>query len=219
MTGSASPGLENVADIDLQTLAGGALAVPPTFNGKTRARTPGSVAVWILIYAELTEFALFFVVFLIARLVYPEVFREGPQHLNTLAGTANTIILVTSSFFVAKATHAMKAGKSRASLKWFWLTILAGMAYCAVKAWEYHWNVGAGVHSSNNLFFSFYYYLTFNHLLHVLIGMCTILWVTLRIHFDLYEVGEQEGPESAALYWHMIDLAWIIIFPLLYVLR
>jgi len=217
--GSTATGVANIADPDVQTMASDVVTSPAEFDGKTLTKTPGNVAVWILIYAELTEFALFFVVFLIARLVYPDVFREGPVHLNTLAGTTNTIILVTSSFFVAKATHAIKAGKSRASLKWFWLTILAGMAYCAVKAWEYHWNANTGVHFSNNLFFSFYYYLTFNHLLHVLIGMCAILWVTLRIQFDSYEVSEQEGPESAALYWHMIDLAWIIMFPLLYVLR
>lgn len=184
----------------------------------TQPTTPGNIAVWILIYAELTEFALFFLIFLVAKQRHPEIFQDGPLHLNTLAGAANTMILVTSSFFIAQATRAIKTGQKEVCLKWLCLTLLAGAGYCAIKGWEYHWNSNTGIHSTNNLFFSFYYYLTFNHLLHVLIGMCTISWVTLRTYFNVYGVDDHEGLESAALYWHMIDLAWIIMFPLLYVL-
>ncbi len=166
------------------------------FDENTRPKTPGNIAVWILIYAELTEFALFFLIFLIAKWLHPEIFQDGPPHLNTLAGAANTIILVTSSFFIAQATQAIKVGKRRVCLKWLWLTLLAGAGYCAIKGWEYHWNSSAGIHPTNNLFFSFYYYLTFNHLLHVLIGMCTILWVTLRTYFNAYSVDDHEGLDN-----------------------
>jgi len=184
-----------------------------------KAKMPGNVAVWILIYAELSEFALFFIVFLIAKAHYADVFAMGPARLNVTAGMLNTLVLVSSSFFIAKAVEAIKLGDKQRCLRWLYITLLAGATYCGIKAWEYGWNESAGIHSRTNIFYSFYYYLTFNHLLHVLIAMCTIFWVTLRTHFDAYSANDYEGLESAAFYWHMIDLTWIIIFPLVYVLR
>lgn len=182
-------------------------------------KTPGNIAIWVLIYAELTEFALFFLAFLIAKSHYPETFANGPQQLNTLAGALNTLVLITSSFFVARAMAAIRLGKREQCLMWLWLTLAAGATYCGIKGFEYYWNDAAGISSRTNTFFAIYYYLTFNHLLHVLIGMCTILFVTIRLHYDGYSADDYEGLESAACYWHMIDLVWIIIFPLLYVLR
>lgn len=182
-------------------------------------RTPGNIAIWILIYAELTEFALFFIVFLVARSHNQELFAAGPPQLNTLAGALNTLILITSSYFVARAMSSIRTGQLKSCLRWLWLTIAAGGGYCLVKLWEYYWNSEAGIDSKTNIFFSLYYYLTFNHLLHVLVGMCTLLFVTIRAHFSAYSADEHEGLESAACYWHMIDLVWIVIFPLLYVLR
>ena len=193
------------------------LAVPSSRS--VSKETPGNIAVWILIYAELFEFALFFLAFLIAKSHYPEVFSEGPLQLNTFAGTANTLVLITSSFFVAKAMAAIKLGQHRECLIWLWLTLAAGGVYCGIKTWEYSWNEAAGIGARSNTFFTLYYYLTFNHLLHVLMGMCTILFVTIRTHLGVYDASNYEGLESAASYWHMMDLVWIIIFPLLYVLR
>lgn len=191
----------------------------PGLNDKRSKTTPGNIAIWILIYAELTEFALFFIVFLVARSHNQELFAAGPLRLNTVAGALNTLILITSSYFVARAVAAIKAGQRDNSLKWLWLTLGAGAGYCLVKAWEYYWNHSAGIDSKTDIFFSIYYYLTFNHLLHVLVGMCTILFVTIRTHLNTYSAQNHEGLESAACYWHMIDLVWIVIFPLLYVLR
>lgn len=185
----------------------------------SKRRTPGNIAIWILIYAELTEFALFFIVFLVARAHNQELFALGPPRLNTLAGVLNTLILITSSYFVARAMRSIRAGHVKACVRWLLLTIAAGGGYCLVKTWEYYWNHSAGIDSKTNIYFSLYYYLTFNHLLHVLVGMCTLAFVTIRAHFGLYSAEQHEGLESAACYWHMIDLVWIVIFPLLYVLR
>ena len=180
---------------------------------------PGNIAIWILIYAEFTEFGLFFLAFLIAKVHNPEVFFQGPTQLNTLAGMANTLVLLTSSFFVANAIKSIKSGNRKACLTWLYLTLLCGTAYLGIKAWEYDWNQAAGIHSRGNLFFSIYYYLTFNHWLHVAMGMSVISWVTFRLHFYAYDADNHESLESAASYWHMIDIVWIIIFPLLYVVR
>jgi cytochrome c oxidase subunit 3 len=180
---------------------------------------PGGLAVWVLIFAELTEFALFFIIFLVAKAFNPEIFAQGPGQLHTLAGALNTIVLLTSSFFVARAIHSIKRNKLKYAQRWLWLTLLAGSCYVVIKLVEYQANEALGISSNSNLFFTIYYYLTFNHLLHVLMGMCTIGWVLMRSYFGAYDEQNHEGLEAAACYWHMVDLVWIIIFPLLYVLR
>ena len=183
------------------------------------ANVPGNMAVWVLIFAELTEFAFFFVLFLVAKANDSAAFSEGALQLNTTAGIWNTLILLTSSYFMARAIAAIRRDDSRRCLLWLAMVLIMGLAYCGVKAWEYQWNLEAGISVRTNTFFSVYYYLTFNHLLHVLIGMCCMLWIAVRTLMGSYSAQEHEGLESAACYWHMIDLAWIIIFPLLYVLR
>jgi len=180
---------------------------------------PANMAVWILIAAELTEFALFFVIYLVVRSHNPEIFSQGPERLNLLAGTLNTLALITSSYFVARAISAIKMNKPKQTVKWLGASLLMGASYLGIKTWEYFWNAQAGLDSRTDLFYTLYYYLTFNHLLHVMMGMCTLAWVMVRAHYNAYNKDEYQGLESAACYWHMIDLAWIIIFPLLYVLR
>lgn len=196
------------------------LAVMPGRAEPTALRpSPANIAVWILVWAELTEFALFFLVFLVVRAHNPEPFAAGPGHLNTLAGTLNTLILLTSSYCVARGMAAIQRGDRRRCLRWLWATLGLGGAYLTVKGWEYGWNAAAGFDSRSNLFFTLYYYLTFNHLLHVLVGMCTLGWAMIRTHWGHFDAERHEGLEGAACYWHMVDLAWILIFPLLYVLR
>ncbi|WP_083704930.1 cytochrome c oxidase subunit 3 family protein [Motiliproteus sp. MSK22-1] len=188
-------------------------------NDAAQESVPGNIGVWILIAAELTEFALFFLVYLVVRSHNPELFSQGPGRLNMLAGTLNTLALITSSYCVARAMAAIRTNNSSDCLKWLGWTLALAACYCGVKTWEYFWNLEAGLSSRTDLFFTLYYYLTFNHLLHVLMGMCTIGWVAFRTFLGSYNAINHEGLESAACYWHMIDLAWIIIFPLLYVLR
>ncbi len=191
---------------------------PVTVRNKVSG-IPGSIAIWILVFAEFTEFALFIIAFLLAKVHYPEVFSVGPDQLNTFFGATNTLVLISSSFFVARAMRAIRIGDKKTSMKWLKLAIGAGCLYCGIKGWEYVWNDQHGIDSRTDMFFALYYYLTFNHLLHVLMGICTLTFVTLNLHFDVYNKDNHEGLENAANYWHMIDLVWIIIFPLLYVLR
>lgn len=181
--------------------------------------SPANIAVWVLIWAEVTEFALFFLIFLVVRSHNPELFSEGPTQLNTWAGVINTLLLLSSSYCVARAMAMIRTSRINRSLRWLGGTIGCGLGYCAVKTWEYQWNHAAGLDSRTDLFYSLYYYLTFNHLLHVLVGMCAIGWAALRLHWGHFTPDSHEGLEGAACYWHMIDLVWIIIFPLLYVLR
>ncbi|MCK5664820.1 MAG: cytochrome c oxidase subunit 3 family protein [Thiotrichaceae bacterium] len=179
----------------------------------------GNFAIWLLIFLELTEFAFFFIVFLIGKSHYPEIFYDGPTQLNTMAGMFNTLILISGSFFVARAVSAIRYDNPKKALLFLWLTFLTGAAYCVIKIWEYQWNVASGFDSSSNYFFGVYYYLTFNHFVHVLMGMTVILWLIIGTYLGHYDAKHYSTFESGGLYWHMIDLVWIVIFPLLYVLR
>ena len=179
---------------------------------------PGEIAIWVLIFAELFEFAFFFIIFIIAKAHNPEIFSQGPSQLDIKSGIANTVILLTSSFFVAKAVRAIKLGQVQSCRKWILLTFLCGCAYFCVKAFEYNLNTQQGIGVETDLFFTTYYYLTFNHLMHVVFGVSGLIWVYVRSLFNAYSAEEHTGLEAAACYWHMVDLAWIIIFPLIYVL-
>lgn len=182
-------------------------------------KTPGSPAIWVFIYAELTEFGFFFIAFLIAKLYYPVNFEQGPGQISTLSGLLNTLVLLSSSFCVVRALQAIKRGNQRRTIQWLLLTILAGITYFGIKTWEYQLNESAGITLRTNYYFASYYYITFNHLLHVVIGTCAMIFVTILTALGFYDQDSHEGLENAATYWHMIDLVWILIFPLIYVLR
>jgi cytochrome c oxidase subunit 3 len=188
----------------------------PTFDPK---RIPGNPAIWVGIFSEMTEFAIFFVIYFIARAQYPEQFTTGPLDLHTTAGTINTLVLISSSYFVVKGIFALRNDQPETAMKWLWMTVVCGLIYLAVKYWEYQWNLGRGIETNTNSFFDIYYYTTFNHMLHVGWGSGGIIWAILRIRSGAFTADNHGGLIAAACYWHMIDLAWILIFPLLYVLR
>jgi cytochrome c oxidase subunit 3 len=180
---------------------------------------PGSLAIWFAILAEMSEFAIMFIVYFIAKVHNPSLFYEGPTKLNTLAGTANTLIMLTSSFFVVRAVIAIRNNQIKQSTRWLWGAVVGGILYLVIKFFEYQWNTAQGLSTETNIFYGVYYYVTFNHFLHVGWGSAGIVWVIYRIKTGIYTQNEHEGLINMAVYWHMIDLAWITIFPLLYVIR
>lgn len=188
----------------------------PLYDNK---RIPGNPAIWVGIFSELTEFALFFIIYFIARAHYPEEFAQGPLKLHTLAGTLNTLVLITSSYFLVKGIFAVRNDRPQTAVRWLSLTLVCGACYFIIKIWEYQWNTSVGIDTNTNNFFAVYYYTTFNHLLHVGWGSLGIIWSITQIKSGNFTADNHSGLIAAACYWHMIDLAWIVIFPLLYVLR
>ncbi len=182
-------------------------------------RIPGNKAMWVGIYCELTEFGLMFLVYFIARAHHPEAFSAGPQKLSLLAGTAITLIMITSSYFVARAIHAIRGNRIRLSLRWLAAALVTGIAYPVVKVFEVRWNVAHGLDGGGDVFQMAYYYLTFNHLVHVSWGLLGLAWVMVRTRLGAYSADKYDGLEAFACYWHATDLIWLMIFPLLYVLR
>ncbi len=182
-------------------------------------RVPGNMAIWVAIFSEMTEFALMFVVYFIAKVHHPELFAIGPEKLNTLAGTLNTLLLLSSSFFVAKSVRSIRIDRVDLAVRWLWKALVMGALYLVVKYWEFNWNSAQGYEVDTDLFFTVYYYMTFNHFLHVGWGSGALLWGIYRLKSGAYSSKQHVGLETIASYWHRIDLAWIVIFPLLYVLR
>lgn len=192
---------------------------PKRFATKDSGRVPGNGAIWVGILSELTEFAIFFVAYFIAKVHYPQAFAEGTTQLHTALGVTNTLVLLSSSYFMAKAIAAIRLNDAKKCERWLWLTLAMAATYLVVKAYEFHWNDLNNIHTNTSEFFTVYYYMTFNHFLHVGWAGCAILYMVLRTRAGAYSNGNHSNLEALAVYWHMIDLMWILIFPLLYVLR
>ncbi len=180
---------------------------------------PGDIAIWIFIYAELAVFGILFILFTIVKSNNPEVFSEGQAHLNRVAGLINTIALITASFFVVNAVEATKNNNNKASANWIIAALIAAFVYVGVKSFEYSEAISAGFELTTNKFYTYYYLITIFHFAHVLLGIIILSFLLLNTKNNNYSVDNTNGIESGASYWHMVDLVWVILFPLLYVIR
>lgn len=182
-------------------------------------RVPGNRGIWAGILAEMTEFALLFAVYFVARVHFPQAFHDGPLQLNLVAGTVNTLLMISGSYFVVRALLVVREGDAQGSLRWLLWVLLCAGGYFVTKYLEFRWNAAHGVVGGNAIFFSVYYYLSFTHMVHVGWGIIGLLWVMWRTRAGAYSAQEHSGMEAFASYWHATDLVWLIIFPLLYLLR
>ena len=191
----------------------------PAGGLEAAGRVPGNRGMWVGILCELTEFALMFLAYAWFKQVHPADFHHGPAMLNTASGVWNTVVMLTSGYFAVRALLAIRRNDAAAARNWLMATLAGGIAFLLIKAWEFSWNIDHGVVGTGNSFVAMYYYLTFNHLVHVVWGCLGLIWAILRTSFGAYSPEDHDGLEAAVLYWHATDLAWIVIFPLLYVLR
>ncbi|MES9976403.1 MAG: cytochrome c oxidase subunit 3 family protein, partial [Candidatus Thiodiazotropha sp.] len=118
------------------------------------------MAIWVGILSEMTEFALMFIVYFIAKVHNPEFFADGPLRLNTTAGVLNTLVLLSSSYFVIKAIKSIRIGRIDQCQRWLWSAVAMGALYLIIKFYEYHWNSEHGLATDTDIFFTVYYYTT-----------------------------------------------------------
>ena len=194
------------------------LHTPPDIPVEDGRRIPGNKGIWVGITCEIIEFVVLFAVYFVARAHFPDAFHEGAQRLSVLAGTVITLLMVTSSYFIACSVNAIRLGRHRASVLWLVAGLVVALGYPLAKFLEIRWNLAHGIDGSSGIFFTVYYYLTFNHLVHATWGILGILWVLARLLFHGYTAEEHSGLEALASYWHATDIIWLIIFPLFYVL-
>ena len=178
---------------------------------------PGGILMWIVIFLELITFGMA----LIAMAAYskdePEVFHNSRLLLNTTYGTINTIFLITSGFFMALSVHALKEKQLKKTAFYLLLTMLGGVLFLVIKTIEYSAKLDAGLTINYNTFFSFYWMLTLFHVIHVIVGL-VILVIS---YFNLKKKKEQtnlDDFEASAAFWHMCDLIWLLLFPIIYLI-
>lgn len=172
---------------------------------------PGDLMMWVLIVSELLVFGAGLAAFMSVRITDPVGFAEAQDHLNRTAAGANTAILVTSGFLAAKAMRMREAAKRGMARIMLVAAAVLGLAFLWIKTLEYRADAAAGINIDTNAFFTFYYLLTGFHAAHVIAGILILLLVAWRDAPRNIEVG--------AAFWHMVDLVWILLFPVIYLLR
>ncbi|HVQ51606.1 MAG TPA: cytochrome c oxidase subunit 3 [Mycobacterium sp.] len=171
---------------------------------------------WVMVLGDLTIFGGYFLIYMVDRAMKPEAFLAAQQHLSITIGVVNTVVLLTSSLFVARSVYAARSGKYDQAIKLTYLGGAFGVLFIAIKAYEWSVELGKGLTVSDQ-FFSYYYVLTGVHMLHVTLGLI-ILGVSVR-ELRAPKRRRTTLTEQGATYWHMVDLLWIVIFALLYVVR
>ncbi len=194
----------------------GAAAVTPL--GEVSLQQELIAGIHFFILADLLIFAALFVGFMVERAGNVELFNQSAASLNPWVGIFNTLVLVTSGLCVVLAVESARLGKALQARRWIAAAFVIGLAFGISKVVEYSDKISHGITMHSNDFFMFYYALTGAHFLHFLGGMVAlayVFWATGRAAVD----GELcTSIESVGLYWHMVDLLWIFIFPLLYLL-
>ena len=195
-----------------------ALAPPPEPPLTDGQYIPGNKGIWVGITCEFVEFVVLFAVYFVARAHFPDAFHEGAQRLSVISGTVITLLMVTSSYFIACSVNAIRRGRHRPAVWWLVAGLVVALGYPVAKFLEIRWNLAHSIDGSAGIFFTVYYYLTFNHLVHATWGILGILWVLARLLFHGYTADDHVGLEALASYWHATDIIWLVIFPMFYVL-
>ena len=180
---------------------------------------PGDLAIWIFILAELAAFAAFFGAYAFTRMQHVELFNRYQLTLDKTAALINTFALITSSYFVVRALAAIREDDSQGCVRWLLAALALGFLFLVVKSNEYAHHIGEGIRLSTNKFYMFYLSLTFFHFMHVIMGMVILAAVALKARQGGYSAEQHTGVETGASYWHMVDLVWLILFPLVYIMR
>jgi nitric oxide reductase NorE protein len=178
--------------------------------------SPAEPGMWLFIFADMCIFATYFGVFAWDKARLPEQFINGQATLSTWMGGLNTIILLISSFFMASAVHAARAGNITRYLVLIKITMLCGLAFLVVKVFEYSAKFSAGIYLDTNVFYRDYFAFTGFHMLHVLIGMALLSYLLIFIRNPEDTRANIKPVEGIGLYWHMVDLLWVVLFALIY---
>lgn len=198
------------------------------FDDPEQQRETATLGMWLFIGTEVMFFGGLFCAYMIYRVWYPETFGEASRTLDLALGATNTLVLITSSLFMALAVRAAATDRRRQLLVLLAITMVLGLAFLGIKGFEYyqkyveHHIPGMGFHFEGraparaNLFFSLYFAMTGLHALHMIIGLgvLTVIFVMAARH--KFSAAWHTPVEISGLYWHFVDVIWIFLFPLLY---
>jgi nitric oxide reductase NorE protein len=171
---------------------------------------PGGLMIWVLIVSELLVFGAGLASFLAVRITDPVGFSSARMLLHPGWAGINTVILVTSGFAAALAAQTSKAPKRNSARLWLTVAATLGVFFLAIKGYEFTALAGQGISTETHVFYTFYYLLTGFHAAHVMAGIVLL---------GIASVSCQSNTvETVAAFWHMVDLVWVLLFPILYLL-
>jgi cytochrome c oxidase subunit 3 len=200
------------------------------FNDLEQQRLAGTLGMWTFLVTEVMFFGGLFTGYAYYRWKFPEAFIEASHHLDILLGTINTAVLIGSSLTMVLAVQGAQRGNNKQITRFLAVTIVLAVVFLGIKAIEYHhkWvdHLVPGPHFAYHgqhvdgaqLFYSFYFAMTGMHALHMVIGIGLIgvlIWMTRRNYFTPRSYA---AVENTGLYWHFVDIVWIFLFPLLYLI-
>jgi nitric oxide reductase NorE protein len=180
---------------------------------------PGEEGTWVFIFGDLTVFSILFGVFLYYRGQESAVFTSSQRSLNEAFGLANTLILLTSSLFVVTAVRAVRRGANALAGRLLIGAMVCGLGFIVNKGFEYGQKVSHDLVPTTNEFFMYYYVMTGLHLLHVIIGMLLLALAFVLSKRPSLSDRQHGYLDGAACFWHMVDLLWIVLFALLYLVH
>ncbi|MBI2519824.1 MAG: cytochrome c oxidase subunit 3 family protein [Bdellovibrio sp.] len=189
----------------------------------------GILGIWLFLATEVLMFGGLFVAYAIFRNMYPSVFHDASQLLDMQLGAMNTVILIASSYCMAQAVHYTQKGETHHAFTLILLTILCALFFLGVKYFEYQHKFHEGLLPGMNfthanatremgIFFGLYFVMTGLHAIHILVGIGLMAWLLLRFKRNEFSPHYFIPVDGVGLYWHIVDIIWIFLFPLLYLI-
>ena len=204
------------------------------FDDLAQQHATTHLGMWVFLVQEIMFFGGLMCGYVVYRTMYPAAWHAGSHELSIVLGTFNTAVLIASSLTMALGVYSAQTGKNRALIGFLIATLILGSVFLGVKAYEYHhkWeehlipgldfhpeNLHAGVSPQHvQLFFAFYFTMTGMHALHMVIGAGLLLWLIVLAKQDRFSPEHCSHVDYVGLYWHFVDIVWIFLFPLLYLL-
>lgn len=200
------------------------------FKDEVHQYSSNKEGIWLFMATEILMFGGLFVGYTIYHTIYPEMFAEGAKYLDWKMGFVNTLVLIFSSFTMALGIYYNQKNQSKKATIALAATIFCGAVFMVIKYFEYthkfHLGIYPGrmldidkvhpVHANLGMYFGFYYCMSGLHGIHVLIGMGLITWCLIRNMRGEFHSNYYTPVEGVGIFWHIIDLIWIFLFPLLY---
>jgi len=194
----------------------------PVLNSDNSNKTqhlPGEAGIWVFILGDMVVFALFFAVFAYYHSLDIQLYTESQSTLNQNYGVINTLLLLTSSWFVVLAVQGVRKNQNTMARLFFAGGFLCGSGFALVKILEYREKIQHGITMMTNDFYMYYYIFTGIHFLHVIIGLSILMFLLLKTKQYSFTTKDIQTFESGAAYWHMVDVLWIVLFSLLYLVK
>jgi nitric oxide reductase NorE protein len=186
---------------------------------KMNNRIPGEVGVWCLIFGDLLIFSVIFAVFMHSRAADARLFNESQATLHRAFGGLNTVILLTSSLVVVLAVTAIRLGKRQTARRLLYAAVVSAGVFLANKAIEWTMLLVEGRGPPANTYYMYFFVLTGLHAAHVVLGLILLLVLVAFTRKDALTQNQYSFVESGACFWHLVDVLWLIIFPLLYLMH